>query len=329
MNAALRSFIVILLSGIAGALAENPSPVPSPESPDDSISPELLEALDNAPSVCLDPGRIAPSESPTANERRKFEGNPIKFRRMIDGPANFRYRPDGKILGQFGDQLVVLLEAQRGDWYFVRGYWEKTCDAGWTKRNNFRPMTDFRMLSEAESENVFASNAYGVAFRAYFNDPKGPGIAEGLAESTLKRLGPCKYRGSRGSCATAAHLMNSLLARIAYDRGDKKSAESLLLRSATFPEDSSIATIGPCMGLARYLFDKGEKSMVTQFIERLKKSWVHSAEEVSANSWKELPAPSPFPDLWLSEIRAGKNPTFERAKHLEWVWRKESWKPVP
>lgn len=70
---------------------------------------------------------------------KKAEDDPIAQRRIIDGPANLRDAPNGKIIGSFPDKFVVHIDGHKDDWFFIRGYWERSCETGWTHKKNLRP----------------------------------------------------------------------------------------------------------------------------------------------------------------------------------------------
>ena len=70
---------------------------------------------------------------------KKTDDNPVAQRRIIDGPANLRDAPNGKIIGSFPDKFVVLIDGHKDDWFLIRGYWERSCETGWTHKKNLRP----------------------------------------------------------------------------------------------------------------------------------------------------------------------------------------------
>lgn len=68
----------------------------------------------------------------------RLEEAPTARRRLIDGPANLRAAPGGKIIGSFPDQFPVLLTGKKGDWFLIQGYWQSACETGWTHKSNLR-----------------------------------------------------------------------------------------------------------------------------------------------------------------------------------------------
>jgi hypothetical protein len=139
-------------------------------------SPEFVDALDNTPSACV--GMIVlpngetieefykrnpetktslsedsingmkknerlqkQAKTPEAVGGKKIEGDFEKNRRMIDGPANLRDAPNGKMIGTFPDGFYVLISGQKDDWFLVSGYWERECETGWTHAKNLKYVT--------------------------------------------------------------------------------------------------------------------------------------------------------------------------------------------
>ena len=70
---------------------------------------------------------------------KKIDGDVMALRRKIDGPANLRDSPSGKIVGTFPDKFVVLIQGQKDDWFLISGYWERSCETGWTHKKNLLP----------------------------------------------------------------------------------------------------------------------------------------------------------------------------------------------
>jgi hypothetical protein len=70
---------------------------------------------------------------------KQADDNPIAQRRIIDGPANLRDAPNGKMIGSFPDKFVVLIDGYKDDWFLIRGYWDRSCETGWTHKKNLRP----------------------------------------------------------------------------------------------------------------------------------------------------------------------------------------------
>jgi hypothetical protein len=118
-------------------------------SAEEDLTKEQLKALDNAPNDCLESasnGAIIDDSTPNNNGHKlshimavgavPLKGAPTSLRRIIDGPANLRDKPSGKVIGTFPHKFVVLLEGQKGDWFYLRGYSERACEGGWTYKTN-------------------------------------------------------------------------------------------------------------------------------------------------------------------------------------------------
>jgi hypothetical protein len=116
---------------------------------EENLTKEQLKALDNAPNDCLETsnnGAIIDDSSPNINARKLshitsvgakvLTGAPTSLRRIIDGPANLRDKPSGKIIGTLPHKFIVLLEGQKDDWFYLRGYSERPCEGGWTYKTN-------------------------------------------------------------------------------------------------------------------------------------------------------------------------------------------------
>lgn len=65
----------------------------------------------------------------------------IQNRRVTKGNTNLRDEPRGKVIGTLPDNTMVLLLGKSGNWYYVRGYWERTCETGWTYKDNIMEET--------------------------------------------------------------------------------------------------------------------------------------------------------------------------------------------
>jgi hypothetical protein len=140
-------------------------------SEEEGLPPEALDAMDNVPSACVHIGQVLlpngktieefeknePCDEKCRSERERnkkqenreklakapaevggkpIDGDPEKNRRVIDGPANLRDAPSGKVIGSFPDGFVVLIDGQKGEWYRIRGYWDRVCETGWTHKKN-------------------------------------------------------------------------------------------------------------------------------------------------------------------------------------------------
>ena len=141
--------------------------------PDESLHGDALEAADNTPTECIDLSEVkfANGESVEAYAKKRgitppggkepparppkpksavevgaktLTGDPISLRRTIDGPANLRDKPNGKVLFSFENGHTVLLLAQANDWFLVRSYWDRPCESGWTHKKNLLPYKEAR-----------------------------------------------------------------------------------------------------------------------------------------------------------------------------------------
>jgi hypothetical protein len=158
---------------------------------DEGLPPDVLDAMDNFPSECVPVGnvllpngktieefekndpcdekcRLQRAQSKMQEERLKLakapaevggklitdDRNPEKNRRVINGPANLRDAPSGKIIGSFPDGFVVLIVGQKDDWYRIRGYWDRVCETGWTHKKNLIFRTRKQLSEKAPPNDI-------------------------------------------------------------------------------------------------------------------------------------------------------------------------------
>lgn len=130
----------------------------------DSLTPDQLAIADNAPHECGDSGpflgygRDAPKDVaivkarqdrmklPRSVESQNGQKLPTAdwegHRRLItNGPAKLLDKPSGNAIDSYPTDFAVLIAGKKDDWYYIRGYWERTCDTGWVQENNLRSAT--------------------------------------------------------------------------------------------------------------------------------------------------------------------------------------------
>jgi hypothetical protein len=93
----------------------------------------------------------------------------------------------------------------------------------------------------------------------------------------------------------AIHQGNIVLGRLALRGGDVESAKRYLLLAAKTSGSSTLSTLGPNMGLAKELLDRGESETVLQYIEECGSFWTGSRGKLAE---------------WTALIRAGIKPDF-------------------
>lgn len=133
----------------------------------DGLNEAALKAADDTPSVCVKSEEVKlpngetlmnyakkrglplPPESPRFKiksikelEAVSLAGDDVSRRRNISGPANLRNAPKGKIVFSFKNGHTVLLLAQKGEWFLVRGYYDQPCHTGWTHQTNLQPFVE-------------------------------------------------------------------------------------------------------------------------------------------------------------------------------------------
>ena len=117
---------------------------------EEKITNEQLHAVNNVPNDCIEPSPLSNTiiddslhdskniwyEQIKSVGGKLASGPPISLRRIVDGPANLRDKPGGKVINTFPHKFVVLIEAKKEDWYYIRGYSDRPCDGGWTYKTN-------------------------------------------------------------------------------------------------------------------------------------------------------------------------------------------------
>ena len=93
----------------------------------------------------------------------------------------------------------------------------------------------------------------------------------------------------------AIHQGNIVLGRLSLRHGDVETAKRYLLLAARTPGSSTLSTLGPNMGLAKELLDKGESAAVLQYLEECGIFWTGSRGKLAE---------------WMALIRAGLKPDF-------------------
>ena len=64
------------------------------------------------------------------------EKNYIQERRLTIGNTNLRDEPRGKVIGTLPEKTMLLVLGKSGNWLYVRGYWDRPCETGWTYKDN-------------------------------------------------------------------------------------------------------------------------------------------------------------------------------------------------
>jgi hypothetical protein len=88
---------------------------------------------------------------------------------------------------------------------------------------------------------------------------------------------------------------NIVLGRLALRRGDVEAAKRYLLLASKTPGSSTLSTLGPNMGLAKELLDKGEAAAVLQYLADCGSFWIGGRNKLAE---------------WTALIRAGLKPDF-------------------
>ena len=116
--------------------------------------------------------------------------------------------------------------------------------------------------------------------------------AEGYAKEALDAA-------ARGSsfwwAGDAIHQGNIVLGRLALQRGESQAAGQFLLAAGKTPGSAVLGSLGPNMGLARDLLQRGQREVVEQYLEACKGFWKADRGKLAE---------------WLALVRAGITPNF-------------------
>ena len=94
----------------------------------------------------------------------------------------------------------------------------------------------------------------------------------------------------------AIHDANIILGMVSLHSNQIKDAKSYLLEAGKSPGSPQLRTLGPNMMLAEPLLEKGEKRVVIEYFELLKKVWEHDDGRL---------------DSWIAAVKGGGKPYFE------------------
>jgi len=89
--------------------------------------------------IRLDERRYKLAKSVAAVQGRALTSAPTLRRHVITGSVDARQEPGGKVIDSLPGGFVVLVEGEKGEWAFIRGYWDQPCATGWVPRKSLRP----------------------------------------------------------------------------------------------------------------------------------------------------------------------------------------------
>jgi len=125
-------------------------------------------------------------------------------------------------------------------------------------------------------------------------------LAGDMAEAAFK-LGD--FRGAaalarihlQGRDQTAPQRANTILGRVAMRTGDVPGAKQFLLNSSGPEASKDVSLVGPTMVLAKELLDAGERDAVLQYLANCLSLWPRGEDVLQ---------------IWIADIKSGKNPKF-------------------
>lgn len=107
---------------------------------------------------------------------------------------------------------------------------------------------------------------------------------------------------NRSDNGNAIHYGNIVLGRLALRGGDVASAKRHLIEAGKTPGSPDLDSFGPSMDLAKELLEKGERSVVLEYLDLCNKFWDASCQdtnegEKSIPSWKRIIAEGGIPEF--------------------------------
>lgn len=159
------------------------------------------------------------------------------------------------------------------------------------------PMTDAARLDHALAQ-VRDARSDTEKFYALGDAAKQAFIAGQVDEARkyadeLLRLAPQFERD--WNYGNAIHNGNMVLGRIALREGRIDDAKQFLLKAGATPGSPQLDSFGPNVSLAKDLLEKGERDVVLQYFELVRKFWELENGRL---------------DQWAGQVRAGKMPGF-------------------
>ena len=115
------------------------------------------------------------------------------------------------------------------------------------------------------------------------------------AEKYAKEALEAAQHGQFWWTGDAVHQGNIVLGRLALGRGDVSAAKDYLLAAGKAPGTLLLASLGPNMGLARDLLNRGERDAVIAYLEECQTFWKADRGKLAE---------------WLALVRAGLKPDF-------------------
>ncbi|MGH8047434.1 MAG: tetratricopeptide repeat protein [Chthoniobacterales bacterium] len=119
----------------------------------------------------------------------------------------------------------------------------------------------------------------------------------------LEKLTP-QFRGN-WNYGNAIQDYNLVLGRLALRDKDIRSAEDHLLKAGRSPGSPQMDSFGPNMSLAKDLLEAGQRQVVLEYFEMVRKFWAPhpKTDELDRMHDQEL-------SQWAAEVKAGKIPDF-------------------
>jgi len=160
-----------------------------------------------------------------------------------------------------------------------------------------------QILKKAEADLVASKNEYDrwltlKNLSLFLVDEDKIEEAQAYAKELLE-LAP-KYRDS-WNYGNAIHIAHIALGRIALRRNNINEAKKQLLDAGCTPGSPQLDSFGPNMLLAKELLEKGERTVVIEYIDLCSKFW--KSDKTKMNIWKDIIRKGRIPDFGSNLLR--------------------------
>jgi TonB family protein len=247
---------------------------------------ELLVTLDTSGSV---------------TEAEALSGPELLRKPAVEAVKKWRFRPalrDGRPVVAMTDANVMFAGQDSGEFHMPEMNIGEMIAAD-ARRDQLRaalPRSPEQTLADLEQDSGGGEEsrrfyALGDMAKAAF-DIGETGKAAAYASELLSTAA---NRAKDWSNGDAAHVGNTILGLLAVQKGELKQADERLLNSAPDGGSAVLNSFGPSMKLAKALLDKGERSVVLEYLSLCRKFWKQGAGQL---------------DQWTQAIVEGRTPQF-------------------
>jgi hypothetical protein len=123
-----------------------------------------------------------------------------------------------------------------------------------------------------------------------------------LEKLALEYLDLAKNFSSDWNYGNAIHHANLVLGMIKLENDDLESAKDYLLRAGKTKGSPQLKSFGPNMSLAKNLLEFGEKEVVLEYLELVKKFWNPIFSFFKVRKWRRIIKQGSIPNFGANNI---------------------------